>query len=186
MRAWSVLVLATLPLAGCLENLAPIGSSAWYGQDCPTARGCPIPAVDAAPGVVFLLQPEYGAGATVEVSIRNVGPVAYAYRTHYTACDLTYWTASGQRFIIPPGTHCDLANRAALAPGDSTRLFNWSLDECTKDTWGCAAKRPLAPGTYHVRGDFHPVVGEGDAAQGGSVPADPGNATRAGATFRIV
>ena len=90
------------------------------------------------------------------VRARNVGSVAYVYRTYYAACELTYHTESGRRFLVPEGTHCDIANTASVEPGQTVDLFTWDLDECVKDSWGCSQEnhRDLAPGRYEVRGTF--------------------------------
>ena len=79
---------------------------------------------------------------------------------------------SAQRFIIPPGTHCDILAEETIEPGERKKLFTWSLDECVKDEWGCLESRPLPPGTYTIKGRFKPKAG--------------GTPVSAETTFRIV
>jgi hypothetical protein len=93
-------------------------------------------------------------GPGVAVKARNRGTVPFVYSTHYEACGMTYHTDAGRQFLIPPGTHCDIANTATIEPGATVDLFDWDLTECTRDAWGCAEKRPLPAGTYHLRDTF--------------------------------
>jgi hypothetical protein len=104
----------------------------------------------------FVLADEYTVGETVRVVIENVGRRAYVYESMYQACFLSYFDASGRRFTIPPGTHCDILAKAVIKPGERRKLFSWRLDECVKDQWGCLKSRPLPPGTYTIRGRFAP------------------------------
>ncbi len=104
----------------------------------------------------FVLADRYAAGETVDVLIENVGKRAYVYQWPYQACFLRYFDSSGRRFIIPPGTHCDLRSEETIGPGERKKLFTWSLDECVKDNWGCVESRPLPPGTYTIKGRFMP------------------------------
>jgi hypothetical protein len=104
----------------------------------------------------FVLSDSYAAGETIDVVIENVGPRAHVFQSFYQACFLSYVDSSGRRFIIPPGTHCDLLAEETIRPGERRKLFSWSLDECVKDHWGCAESRPLAPGTYTIMGRFKP------------------------------
>lgn len=136
-----------------------------------------VPPADPAAKVRFLLNASYRVGETVAVRVENVGDRPYRYRTLYAACDLEYYHDDGRPFRVPPGTHCDLANADALDPGETVTLFNWTLDECTRDLWGCAESAPLPPGTYHVRGLFHAA-----RERHWEPPLD---ATYAGASFRI-
>jgi hypothetical protein len=107
----------------------------------------------------FLLSDRYTAGTTVDVVIENVGRRAYVFQSFYQACFLSYFDSSGRRFIIPPGTHCDLLAEETIRPGERRKLFSWNLDECTKDQWGCAKSRPLPPGAYTIKGRFKPKAG---------------------------
>jgi hypothetical protein len=99
----------------------------------------------------FVLRPDYHVGDTALIRIRNVGRVAYVYNPYYQACFMTFRTASGRRFRIPPGTHCDLMGRARIGPGQVRELFRWRLDECIKDQWGCVKSRRLPPGKHDQR-----------------------------------
>jgi hypothetical protein len=104
----------------------------------------------------FVLADRYVAGETVDVLIENVGTRAYLFQLYYQACFLKYFDSSRRRFIIPPGTHCDLLAEETIRPGERKNLFTWSLDECVKDRWGCVESRPLPPGTYTIKGRFKP------------------------------
>jgi hypothetical protein len=120
----------------------------------------------------FVLGDRYVVGETIDVVIENVGPRAYMFESFYQACYLSYFDSSGRRFIIPPGTHCDLLAEERIRPGERKKLFSWSLDECVKDDWGCMESRPLAPGTYTIKGRLMPATG--------------GRPARVKTTFRIV
>lgn len=120
----------------------------------------------------FLLSDRYTAGETIDVVIENVGPKAYVFQSFYQACFLSYFDSSGRRFIIPPGTHCDMLAEETIRPGERRKLFSWSLDECIKDQWGCAKSRPLPPGAYTIKGRFKPKAA--------------GPPARVETTFRIV
>ena len=104
----------------------------------------------------FLLADRYVAGETVDVLIENVGTRGYVFQSFFQACFLSYFDSSGRRFIVPPGTHCDLLAEETIKPGERKKLFTWSLDECVKDRWGCVESRLLPPGTYTVKGRFKP------------------------------
>lgn len=127
--------------------------------------------------ITLLMNESYRAGESATILARNDDTVAYSYRTFYAACDLAYFGERGYPFLIPPGTHCDIANSASLAPGETVTLFSWPLTECTEDNWGCSESRPLPPGTYHVAGTFHQDVDR--------YWEKPDATTRAGVTFRI-
>jgi hypothetical protein len=107
----------------------------------------------------FLLSDRYTVGTTIDVVIENVGTRAYAFQAFYQACFLSYFDSSGRRFIIPPGTHCDMLAEETIRPGERRKLFSWSLDECVKDQWGCARSRPLPLGVYTIKGRFKPKAG---------------------------
>lgn len=104
--------------------------------------------------ILFVLEKEYKAGQTVDVKIINRGSSIYLYRESFAACDLSYYDESGRKFIIPPGTHCDLLNMKEIRPGQTVTLFKWQLDECTRDEFGCQEKRALPPGRYIIKGSF--------------------------------
>ena len=120
----------------------------------------------------FVLGDNYAAGETIDVVIENVGPRAYMFESAYQACYLSYFDSSGRRFIIPPGTHCDIFAEERIGPGERKKLFSWSLDECVKDRRGCVESRPLPPGAYTIKGRFMPAAG--------------GRPARVQTTFRIV
>ena len=85
----------------------------------------------------------------------------------YAACSLRYFDGGGRRFIIPPGTHCDLISYGTINPGQTKPLFNWTLDECVRDEWGRVRSEPLSPGTYTITGLFKPEsAGENVRASG--------------------
>ena len=107
----------------------------------------------------FVLGDSYKAGDTVDVVIENTGRKAYVFQAYYQACFLSYFDSSGRRFIIPPGTHCDLLAEETIKPGEHKKLFRWRLHECVKDRWGCVKSRPLRPGTYTIKGRFRPKAG---------------------------
>jgi hypothetical protein len=107
----------------------------------------------------FVLSDRYAVGETIDVLIENVGPRAYMFESAYQACYLSYFDSSGRRFIIPPGTHCDLYAEQRIRPGERKKLFSWSLDECVKDRWGCVESRLLPPGVYTIKGRFMPATG---------------------------
>jgi hypothetical protein len=102
----------------------------------------------------FVLGDRYEAGETIDVVIENVGPRAYVFQSFYQACFLSYFDSSGRRFIIPPGTHCDLLAEETIRPGERKKLFSWNLDECVEDQWGCVESRPLPAGAYTIKGRF--------------------------------
>jgi len=139
--------------------------------------GSPSPTGDSTAGadgdIAFVLEDTYEVGERVEVRIVNNGDRAYKYNsTGYEACELTYSDQTGREFIIPPGTHCDLVLIEQIKPGETVKLFEWHLDECTKDRWGCVEEEGLPPGTYTLEGTFR--------------AADGGPPAHAEATFRIV
>jgi hypothetical protein len=114
----------------------------------PTSAGGPLE---------FVLDDQYEAGEKIAVRLRNNGQRAFVYNTSYEACDMRYFDETGRRFIIPPGTHCDLIANDNVEPGDTVTLFDWKLEECVKDQWGCVEAESLEPGTYTIRGWFPPT-----------------------------
>ena len=138
----------------------------------PTVTGSPT-ATGADGDIAFVLQDSYRAEETVDVKITNQSDRAFEYNsTGYEACNLSYRDEPGREFIIPPGTHCDLIAIERIMPGETVTLFEWKLDECVKDNWGCVRSEPLEPGTYTIEGRFR--------AAGGGPPA------HAEAIFQIV
>jgi hypothetical protein len=161
------LMIATVVLVGCVGPGAPQTPVAG-----PSPSGSPSP--DASPGAVeFVLDDSYRVGERVIVRITNHGTHPYRYNsTQYEACNLTYRDETGRRFLIPPGTHCDLIAITELQPGDTVNLFTWDLEECVRDEWGCIKAETLAPGAYSIEGTFR--------SADGSPPA------HAKATFEII
>jgi hypothetical protein len=132
----------------------PTGGAPESSEAAPTS---PAPTTTESSGPIrFVLADRYAAGETVDVLIENVGTRTYLFQAYYQACFLRYFDSSGRRFVIPPGTHCDLLAEEPIMPGERKKLFTWSLDECVKDRWGCVKSRPLPPGTYTIEGRFEP------------------------------
>ena len=161
-RACVAVAAVLIVLVACRSSTQDRSSSPRPGlsPDSPTAPppSSDIPTDPPPPSdIMFSVRERYRAGQRMLVRIENVGDTAYRYQTIYAACFLTYRDEEGRRFIIPPGTHCDLLTTATLRPGERTTLFKWDLDECTKDEWGCSRARPLEPGTYRISGTFKPV-----------------------------
>jgi hypothetical protein len=150
------LLVVTLLLSAC-----PQGDQGSAGRTAgPT--GSPSPTVTAGPegDVAFVLQETYRPEEKVVVKITNQGDRAYKYNsTGYEACNLTYRDQTGREFIIPPGTHCDLIAIEQIKRGETVSLFEWELDECVKDNWGCVKSEPLEPGTYTIEGRFKAADG---------------------------
>ena len=105
--------------------------------------------------IQFVLNDTYKVGETIQVKIQNFGQVSYFYNQYYAACELSYFDASGRKFLIPPGTHCDLVAYVEIKPGETRALFEWDLSECIEDQWGCVKSQPLPEGTYTIQGAFH-------------------------------
>jgi hypothetical protein len=121
-----------------------------------TSTAAPAEPENGTVSIRFVLNDSYEAGETVAVAIENTGTKAYVFQSYYQACSLSYFDSRGRPFIIPPGTHCDLLAEETIRPGERKKLFTWKLDECVKDAWGCVKSRPLAPGTYTIKGLFKP------------------------------
>jgi hypothetical protein len=162
-------VVALLASKGGGEEQGAGGSTLQGGS--PSTTGPTEPESRATP-IRFVLRDRYEPGESIDVAIQNTGTRVYLFQPYYQACFLSYFDASGRRFIIPPGTHCDLLAEETIRPGERKKLFSWKLDECVKDNWGCVKSRPLEPGTYTVKGRFKPKRG--------------GPGVRVEATFRIV
>jgi hypothetical protein len=172
--------MASVRLATALAGLLLAACAGLRGDDGtaePLAgpTGTPSPTATGAPGggIAFVLDDTYGFMDKIDVKIINTGVRAYEYNsTGYEACNLTYRDETDRVFLIPPGTHCDTVAIEQIAPGQTVTLFQWHLNECVKDRFGCAESEPLKPGTYTIEGTFK-------AADGGA-PA------HAEATFEIV
>lgn len=107
----------------------------------------------------FVLDTPLHVGGKTRVRLRNTGDVSYVYNPYYEACAMVFKDASGRKFLVPEGTHCDLVSEAHVAPGETVTLFRWDLDECIEDNWGCTEARDLRRGRYSMRGWFHPEGG---------------------------
>ena len=163
MRASLISLLTLVTLSGCTATQTPVSPTDAAGRSSPSsAASSPAPADGGslAGPIRFVLAGTYTVGDTARVQIENVGDRAYRYRLsvskrdQYAACPLHYFDAEGREFIIPPGTHCDIVAYGIIKPGETKPLFNWKLDECVRDAWGCVRTKPLAPGTYTISGLF--------------------------------
>jgi hypothetical protein len=156
------LILLSLAGGTAVALLASRGGgeeqSAGISQRRSTSTTSPAEPESGSTPVRFVLSDRYKAGEKINVAIENIGTRAYVYQAYYQACFLSYFDSSGRRFIIPPGTHCDLLAKETIRPGERKKLFSWKLDECVKDNWGCVESRPLAPGRYTVKGIFKPKL----------------------------
>ena len=65
-------------------------------------------------------------------------------------------------FIVPEGTHCDIANESQIKPGEEVVLLTWSQHECVKDKWGCIESVPLKAGRYTIVGGFPESIGSSE------------------------
>ena len=120
----------------------------------------------------FVLDRPLHEGGKTRVRLRNSGNDTYIYNPFYETCDMVYRELPSRRkFLVPEGTHCDMAGYEELAPGETAILFRWDLDECVKDNWGCTKARDLPVGRYLMKGWFRPKGG--------------GDWVRARRTFRI-
>jgi hypothetical protein len=165
IRAALVLTVVSLVVSACTDG--EVRNSA-----APTPGESNSPTPQRESPLEFVLGDEYEVGTRVAVMLRNNGNRSYVYNTAYEACDMRYFDDSGRRFIIPPGTHCDIVANDEIEPGETVTLFKWKLDECVKDQWGCSKSEPLAEGTYTIRGSFPEARG--------------GKRVVAEATFRVV
>jgi hypothetical protein len=160
---------------------ASCGDENGFGRFPGEAIGSPsaTPTPAEAP-LQFLLEDRYEVGEKIRVRLRNDGRHPYIYNTAYEACDMRYFDESGSRFIIPPGTHCDIIANQTIESGETVTLFEWKLEECVKDRWGCVKAKPLEPGTYRIVGRFPP----GKSNKG--VGTATGRPVRVEAVFEIV
>ena len=174
MRTWPLLLVT---LSGCTatgtspsraESSSPAQPSSPSSVASPVSPG----GTSADAAIQFVLNDTYTLGDTARVRIENVGDRPYRYELFYAACRLHYFDSEGRRFIIPPGTHCDVIAYGTIKPGETESLFKWNLDECVKDTWGCVRSRPLSPGTYTITGAFK--------------PENAGNSVSASASFELL
>ena len=162
----SALSLSLLVVAACVGNT----STGDAETDEPTASDSPIE---------FVMEDNYVLGQDIEIKIRNNGTGSFVYSEYYPACrNLEFYDESEEAwqlesfsqivelphglFIIPAGTHCDLANESQIRPGEEVVLLTWSQQECVKDTWGCAESVPVKEGKYTIVGKFPESKGSGN------------------------
>lgn len=148
---------------------------------CPYREGCPIPAIDTDPDVVFHLNGSYPINGTLALNIRNVGAAAYAYESVLIRRMVDLYTDTGRMVWAGP-CYSDVRTYATLEPGDTHDLGARSLRECTQGWWywshgSCTASEPLPAGLYHLRHTFCAPAGHTDDCQAAQ--------TRTGADFRI-
>ena len=128
------------------------------------------PATSQSP-IEFVMEDTYALGQDIEIKIRNNGTESYVYSEYYPACrNLEFYDGSQQArqlerlsgivelspglFIVPEGTHCDIANESQIKPGEEVALLTWSQHECVKDKWGCIESVPVKAGRYTIVGRF--------------------------------
>jgi hypothetical protein len=173
LRPVLVVVAFGLLVATCTED----------GRSRPSpgdAIGSPSATSTAAEAPLqFVLQDRFEVGEKIRVRLRSGGRRPYVYNIAYEACDMRYFDESGRRFIIPPGTHCDIIANRTIQPGETVTLFKWRLEECVRDRWGCIKAEPLEPGTYRIVGRFPP----GKIKNGVGTPT--GRPVRVEAVFEI-
>ena len=163
----------------------------------PASTSVPVP-TDTSP-IVFVMQDNYALGQDISIKIKNNGTIKYAYSTYYPACNNLIFhdeslkvrmiesfgeikeLAPGE-FIIPKGTHCDLAGDTELLPGEDAELIIWDQQECIKDNWGCAESIPLQSGSYSIIGSFE---GRPDSYDPNAHPYTPGDRTTIEWSFTI-
>ena len=155
--------------------------------------------------IEFVMEDSYALGQDIEIVIRNVGTSSYVYSEYYPACrNLEFYDGSGEvrpferfsgmegsymvelppgLFIVPEGTHCDIANESQIMPGEEAVLLTWSQRECVKDKWGCVESVPVKAGKYTIVGRFPETVGSSDP---NALSFEKGEETIAEWSFTIV
>jgi len=127
--------LCALVLTAC--NARSVGTTNNVGKAAhyPTTRtamaaptAAPTPDTNSS-DLQFILKDTYKVGQVIAVQIKNSGNVAYSYQVYYAACYLSYYDDSGRKFLIPPGTHCDIWNEVEIQPGETVTLFHWDLSD---------------------------------------------------------
>lgn len=168
MRTSLITVLTVVILSGCTATgTSPSPTEVSGRASSPSSAGAsPVPTegISSAGAIRFVLNDTYTVGDIARVQIENVGDRPYRYqlsvseRSQYAACPLHYFDGDGREFIIPPGTHCDMITYGTIKPGETKLLFEWKLDECVRDEWGCVRSKPLSPGPYTITGLFKPAT----------------------------
>ena len=120
------------PTATLVPTPQPTSTPVPVPTDTPTPTMVPTPAVPSSP-IIFVMHDDYALGRDITIKIKNNGTNKYAYSEYYPACqNLSFHDESlkvrriesfGEikelpegEFIIPQGTHCDLANQLELLP----------------------------------------------------------------------
>ena len=121
--------------------------------------------------IEFVMEDTYALGQDIEIKIRNNGTNSYVYSEYYPACrNLEFYDGSQEArqlerlsgsvelppglFIVPEGTHCDIANESQIKPGEEVVLLVWGQHECVKDKWGCVEDIQVKAGKYTIVGEF--------------------------------
>ncbi len=153
-------------IAGLAEVRLSTEAAAIVGGTAPEEE----PGTSHSP-IEFVMEETYALGQDIEIRIRNNGTESYVYSEYYPACrNLEFYDGSQQArqlerlsgivelppglFIVPEGTHCDIANESQIKPGEEVALLTWSQHECVKDKWGCIESVPVKAGRYTIIGRF--------------------------------
>ncbi len=128
------------------------------------------------------------------------GTESYVYSQYYPACvNLEFYDGSQEvrqleglsgivelppgLFIVPEGTHCDIANESQIKPGEEVVLLTWSQRECVRDNWGCAESVPVKSGKHTIVGKFPESKGSSDP---NALSFEKGDQTVAEWSFTII
>lgn len=161
-------------------------AAALAAGSCTALPGGELQAIVLVPGKETVVSSPLRKGQKLEVRLRNESSTVYVYNPDYQACDMEYRNGSEGKFIIPPGTHCDLVSYLPIRPGETVTLFAWELDECVEDEWGCVRSEALGPGTYTVKGSLFPIDEHPPEGFPATFPDEDARPTPVSATFRIV
>ena len=158
------------PLSDEVSTPAPPTVGGTAPEEEPNASDSPIE---------FVMEDHYALGQEIEIKIKNNGTTSYVYSEYYPACNnLEFYYGSQEArqletlegsvelppglFIVPEGTHCDIANESQIKPGEEVVLLTWSQHECVKDKWGCIESVPLKAGRYTIVGGFPESIGSSE------------------------
>lgn len=109
----------------------------------------------AKAGIEFVLADSYQIGEGIDIKIKNTSSMVYLYEAGSPACALTFFDHSRKRIIIPEGTHCDIAYRKEIKPGETVTLLKWGLTICLEGGFmTCNKSQLLTPGLYFITGNF--------------------------------